>query len=359
MDLTRTARPTKIRTPETTASRTPGGSVPNRDIVVAGASAGGVEALRTVVASLPGDWPGVLLVVLHMAPETPSVLGTLLERAGVLPVSVPWDAEPLLPGHVYVARPDFHLMVSDGQVLSVRGPRENRRRPGVDPLFRSAALAHGPRVVGVVLTGSLDDGTAGLLAIKSRGGVGIAQDPAEALFPSMPRSAIGAGGVDHVLPVAEIPALLVRLASEPAASTDDASALLRKEVAIDLGRKEDMATMSTPSTFTCPECHGVLSEVDDPGMVRFRCQVGHAYSGETLVAEQDQAHEAALWAALRALEESAHLSDRMAATFERRSQRGLARRIGERGASARRHAQELRKVLTAVEGTKLAETVDG
>jgi two-component system chemotaxis response regulator CheB len=228
----------------------------------------------------------------------------------------------------------------------------------VDPLFRSAALAYVSRVVGVVLTGLLDDGSAGLLAIKGRGGLGIAQDPAEAPYPAMPRNAIAAGGVHHVLPLARIPAFLVRLSTEPAPGDVPPSELLRREVAIDLGPKEDLGPMGEPSPFTCPECHGVLWEVDDPEVLRFRCRVGHAYSSETLVAEQDQAHEDALWAAMRALEESAHLSSRMADTFREHKNPRLADRMTERGENARRHASVLRRLLTTEDVPKMTETVD-
>jgi two-component system, chemotaxis family, protein-glutamate methylesterase/glutaminase len=331
----------------------------NRDIVVVGASAGGVDALRTLAAGLPPDWPGSLFVVLHMAPEGPSVLSAILRSAGPLPAAVPHEPERVQAGRIYVAHPDHHLVIQDGSVMSVRGPRENRHRPAVDPLFRSAALSYGPRVVGVVLTGSLDDGTAGLLAVKAGGGLGIAQDPEDALFPSMPRNAIDAGGVDHVLPLAAIPRLLVKLAREAVPAAAEASAVLRKEVEIHLGGREDVGTMGKPSPFSCPECHGVLWEVDDPGIMRFRCRVGHAYSSESLVAEQDEAHEDALWAAMRSLEESAHLSERMAASFRDRNHHRLAHRMAERGQAARRHADQIRKLLAAQDTPILTETVDG
>jgi two-component system chemotaxis response regulator CheB len=294
-----------------------------------------------------------------MSPEGPSVLASLLARAGRLPAVVPHQREAIRPGRIYVARPDHHLLVRDGDVLSVRGPRENRHRPAVDPLFRSAALAYASRVVAVVLTGALDDGTAGLLAVKKQGGIGVAQEPAEALFSGMPGSAIAAGVVDHVLPLAEIPPLLVRLAGEPAPAAPSPSDILRREVDMDLGAPEDIEATGKPSPFSCPECHGVLWEAKDPDLLRFRCRVGHAYTAQSLVAEQDQAQEDALWAAMRSLEESASLSDRMSRSLGDRKHAALAGRLAERARVARQHAAELRKLLTVAEAPKMSETVDG
>lgn len=185
------------------------------DIIVIGASAGGVEAMKEVVRGLPPDIPASIFVVLHIPPDGTSVLATILDRVGNLPAAMAKDREEIRPGRIYVARPDCHLLVKRGYVRLVRGPKENSMRPAVDPLFRTAARAYGPRVVGVVLSGTLDDGTAGLLAIKSRSGVAIIQDPEDALYSSMPRSALENVEVDYCLPAAEIPSLLVQLANEP------------------------------------------------------------------------------------------------------------------------------------------------
>ena len=186
------------------------------DIIVVGASAGGVEALQTLVRGLPADVPAAMFVVLHMSADAPSMLPQILNRAGPLPVAAAVDNEPIAPGRVYVAVPDHHLLIERGRVCLVRGPKENRSRPAVDPLFRSAARAYGSRVIGVVLTGALDDGTSGLQAVKGRGGLAVVQDPAEALYTGMPRSAMEHVAVDYCMPLAEIPALLARLAVEPA-----------------------------------------------------------------------------------------------------------------------------------------------
>jgi two-component system chemotaxis response regulator CheB len=190
--------------------------LPGHDIIVIGASSGGIESLIEVVAGLPQDLSAAIFVVLHVSPQSKSELPAILSRAGPLPAAHAKDDETIAPGRIYVAPPDLHLLLNSERVRLVRGPKENNTRPAVDPLFRSAALAFGPRVVGVVLSGSLDDGTAGLIAVKKRGGVAIVQDPADAVFPDMPRNAMEAVDVDHCLPKSEIAAVLARLSREPA-----------------------------------------------------------------------------------------------------------------------------------------------
>jgi two-component system chemotaxis response regulator CheB len=189
-------------------------SLPHRDIIVIGASAGGIKALKELVAALTEDLPAAVFVVLHVAPTKPSILPQILSRAGPLPALHPSDGQPVETGYIYVAPPDHHLLLSDGQIRVLRGPKENAQRPAVDPLFRSAAAAYGPRVIGVVLTGGLEDGAAGLSAVKSGGGVAVVQDPFDALQPSMPQSALRSGRVDYCVSLAEIGPLLIRLVSE-------------------------------------------------------------------------------------------------------------------------------------------------
>jgi two-component system chemotaxis response regulator CheB len=196
-------------------------AVATHDIIVIGASAGGVEAISTVVSDLPRDLRAAVLVVLHVA-KGRSMLPEILTRAGRLPAVQPNDRDRLEYGRIYVARPDHHLVVGSGTVRVVHGPTENGCRPAIDPLFRSAARVYGPRVVGIVLTGGLNDGTAGLAAVKEAGGIAIVQDPEEAFAPSMPRSARAFVMVDHVLPVREMAVLITELtreASEPQPST--------------------------------------------------------------------------------------------------------------------------------------------
>jgi two-component system chemotaxis response regulator CheB len=278
--------------------------MPDRDIVVVGASAGGVEALTSLVRALPGDLPASVFVVLHLPATGSSALPDILSRAGRLPASHAKDGEPIEQRRIYVAPPDYHLLLRAGHVRATRGPRENGHRPAVDPLFRSAAFEYANRVVGVVLSGALDDGTAGLLAVKSRGGVAIVQHPEDALYPRMPHNAIEHVEVDHVLPAADIGETLGRLAAEPAtdpagAGSDDMQTKVELEgfsmEAIEGGHP------GRPSGFSCPDCNGVLWEIRDGGLVRFRCRVGHAWSPESLLTQQSESLEAALWVALRTL----------------------------------------------------------
>ena len=293
------------------------------DIIVIGASAGGVEALASLARDLPPDLPAAVFVVLHVPPYGISVLPAILSRQGPLPARHPSDGEPYEPGHIYVAPPDHHLLIADGRIRLSRGPSENGHRPAIDTLFRTAARTAGPRVIGVVLSGALDDGTAGLQAVKMRGGLAVVQDPDDALFSSMPRSAVENVAVDHVLPLTDIAAALATLARQPTPDENEGPVPEEMKVEADVAGM-DMAAIETPragqpSGYTCPECHGALWEVQDGDLPRFRCRAGHAYSPRTLMASQSQGLEDALWIALRALEESASLAQRLR---ERALQRG-------------------------------------
>jgi two-component system chemotaxis response regulator CheB len=335
--------------------------MPGHDIIAIGASAGGVEALQALVRWLPRDLPAALFVVLHVPPDGMSVLPQILSRAGELPAAHAMDGEPIVHGRIYIAPPDHHLIVERDAVRVTRGPRENRARPAVDPLFRSAALAYGPRVVSVILSGSLDDGTAGSMAVKQRGGISVVQDPDEALFVGMPTSALTNDRPDYCLPIAEISALLIRLASEPVPEGSDGEApkALVKEIAaaeMEMSEIDDKQKNGTPSVFGCPECGGVLWELIDGKMLRYRCRVGHAYSADSLLADQTDHLEASLWAALRALEEKAALAERLHDRSHERGNAVAARRFAEQAATAREHAATVRELL--VNGGSAAEEVD-
>jgi two-component system, chemotaxis family, protein-glutamate methylesterase/glutaminase len=319
-------------------------------MIVIGASAGGVEALTTLVSGLPSDLPAAVFIVLHIPAQSPSLLPPILSRAGPLPAEHPADKTPIKYGRIYVAPPDHHLLVEEGLVRVVRGPKENRHRPAVDPLMRTAACSYGPRVVGVILTGSLDDGTAGLLAVKTRGGVAVVQDPEEALYPSMPRSALAHVAVDHCLPLKEISTLLARLASTAAADVASypvppGMALESKIAGMDMQALQSEERHGAPSTFSCPECNGVLYEVRDGELVRFRCRVGHAFSAETMMAEQSEALETALWMALNTLDEHATLSRRLLTQAQERGHDWLARRFTEKVEESEQRAAIIRQVL--------------
>ena len=320
-----------------------------RNIVVIGCSVGGVEALQTLVAGLPQNFPAALFVVLHLSPQTHSVLPEILNRAGPLPAKHPQHGEVIRRGHIYVAPPDHHILIEDGRIVLSRGPKENRHRPAVDPLFRSAARAFGKQVIGIILTGSLDDGTAGLQTVKRAGGVAIVQDPEEAFCSDMPRSALENVEVDYTIPASQMPAVLAELVPEPVSSGNGFSRHddVAKEIKIaeaDMAAIEDDNRPGKPSQFACPDCGGVLWEIKDGGMLRFRCRVGHAYTAQALTAQQAEAVEGALWAAIRALEESASLA-RQLAEKSGNSKSTVARRFEERARDKMEQAARLRDLL--------------
>lgn len=324
--------------------------MPGHDIIVVGASAGGVEALSALARALPAELPASLFVVLHFPAASTSVLPRILSRAGPLPAAHAKDGEAIRPGRIYIAHPDHHLLIRDGVVRLGHGPKENNHRPAVDPLFRSAARFYGPRVVGVVLSGTLDDGTAGLAAIKQFGGTALVQDPAEAMYGGMPRSALENVDVDHVLPVGEIAQLLGTLAREPApegrVGTVTEDMIKEDEMAeVDTAAFTDDERPGVPSAFSCPECSGVLWEMSNGEVVHFRCRVGHAYSAETLFSEQTDALEAALWMALRALEEKAELARRLLNRAEQRGFEHSATRARQQLAGAEQSAGLVRGIL--------------
>ncbi len=336
--------------------------MPGHDIIVIGASAGGVEALVKLAGQLPADLPASIFIVLHIPAQSPSLLPDILSRSGRLEAVHPQNGESIAPGRIYIAPPDHHLIVTRGHVRVIRGPKENRHRPAIDPLFRSAALAYGPQVVGVVLTGALDDGTAGLYAIKRRGGIAIVQDPHEALYPSMPMSALEHINVDYCLSLSAIGPRLERLAHQQAGEEGayPVAEDMQEEVKY-AGMNMDNGLFSTservgkPSAFSCPECGGVLWEVQDEEMLRFRCRVGHAFSVESVEGAQVEQLEDALWTALKTLEENASLSRSMAKRARERGQKSLARSYEERVHSVEQRASIIQQVLQKEKPTIIPE----
>ena len=316
------------------------------DIVVIGASAGGVEALTRVVGRLPADFPAAVFVVLHIPPDAPSALATILDRAGPLPAGRAEHHEPIEPGRIYVAPPNRHLVVHRGQVVLEAGPRENSARPSVDVLFRSAARAYARRAVGVVLSGTLHDGALGLAAIKMHGGVTIVQDPSEALFAGMPESALRTTEVDYCLPAVDIPTRLVELTQHTFETGLMPSEPDQSEHTIHAADEPDGQLSpklpNAASGLTCPECHGSLWELNEGDSFRFECRTGHAYGVDALLAEQGEAVEAALWAAVNSLQERA-------ATFRRLADNAAAQATGpayvERAELIESHAEALLQLL--------------
>jgi two-component system chemotaxis response regulator CheB len=330
------------------------GPVVQRDVIVIGASAGGVQTLQALVAQLPSELPASVLIVLHLMSAGTSVLHDILDRAGPLPVTSARDGEELERGHVYVAPPDFHLLLRGSQIHLSAGPRENGHRPAVDPLFRSAARAYGPRVIGVVLTGTLDDGTDGLRLIKQRGGATVVQDPDDAVYGDMPRNAIEYVDPDRVVPLAEMGAVLFELIDAPLEPPPDAAAEDPDEQKIDLVEVEfgREAIEGDATLLTCPDCGGVMLERDEGGVVRFACQVGHSYSPESFDEEQSEALESALWTAIRTLDERADLLRRMARRADRGGAPSTVERLNLKAATADEHADEIRGTLLRLRGSE-------
>jgi len=319
------------------------------DVAVVGASAGGVEALLGLVAELPDDFPAALFVVLHVPPTGTSILPRILTRGGSLEARHAEDG-PIEPGCIYVAPPDCHLLIDPGRMRVSRGPRENGHRPAIDPLFRTAARAYESAVAGVVLSGTMDDGAAGLQAIKEAGGIALVQDPNDALYPAMPRNAIALTPPDHVLPVRELARKLAELARRPSPARPPASGPSAPDrvEGIFTGTREDQWP-GDRAPFACPSCGGTLWESDEDGQPRFRCRVGHAFTETALMNGQSDGLEAALWSALRALEERLALTRRMAARLARQRKPGMAARFELQAEDAEAHAVFLRDVLENLE----------
>lgn len=322
-----------------------------RDIIVIGASAGGIETLKGIVADLPADLPATIFVVLHTAPTGPGFLPQILARAGRLSATHARDREQIKRSHIYVAPPDHHLLVERGDYLRVtRGPKENRFRPAVDPLFRSAAHACGTRVMGVILTGYLDDGTAGLRAVKQLGGTAIVQDPLDAIVPSMPRNALRHVDVDYCLPASEIAALLARLAGT---RIEEGDYSMPEEIEIEVAiAREDRAALEggimrlgDPSPYTCPECHGTLMQLREKDPLRFRCHTGHAFTVESLLAEIGESIEGSLWNAVRTIEESAMLMRQAATRLGDHDHALAAEHFARKAGEAQERAEQVRQVV--------------
>lgn len=345
--------------------------MPGHDIIVIGASAGGVEVLCQLVSSLPQDLPAAIFIVLHVPAHGTSVLPSILNRAIArkhktttthLQAIHPKGEEVIEHGKIYVAPPDRHLLVKYGYVHLTMGPKENSHRPAVDPLFRTAARVYGKRVVGVVLSGLLDDGTAGLAAIKQQGGVAIVQDPDEAMYSGMPRSAIENVDVDRVLPIADIVTFLSEIAAAPVSEekTEFVPEQMQIETDIsemDIAAIENNQRPGKPSAYACPECRGVLWEIHEGKLTRFRCRTGHAFSVNSLIAEQSDALEVALWSALRALEEKAALTQRMTEQAIARNQPLSAKRFREQAQDSFERATLVRDLLLQEQEKDLESTL--
>lgn len=327
----------------------------SRNIIVIGASAGGFGPIKEIVAGLPADLGASIFIVWHMSPDVLGVLPTVLSKLETIPAAHAVDREPIQASRIYVAPPDQHLVVDGGSVHLTRGPRENRFRPAIDPLFRSAAAAHRRRVIGVILSGALDDGTAGLWSVKHYGGMAIVQDPKDAEVPSMPESALRAVDVDHCVPVREMAALLTRLVGEEQvlANNDNANGneLTEIEIAVAMEEKESSSVMEfgelTP--YTCPDCHGVLTSLKEGGRIRFRCHTGHAFSANSLLNGITESVEETMWSAIRNIQESVMLLNHMGDHFAEVNQPKLAALYFRKAKESEARANILKEVAVGHE----------
>ena len=336
---------------------------PNRDIVVVGGSAGATAPLKAMLGGLPRDLGASVFITLHIPARSLGILTTVTSSAGPLPVLPAEDGMPIRPGHIYLAVPDRHLILTDGHMRLGRGPRENLARPAIDPLFRSAAAAYGPRVIGVVLSGLLSDGASGLEAIKRCGGLAVVQDPEDAIADEMPRSALRATRVDLTVPAARLGDVLSDLVREPAGWPVPVPPDIRLEVDIAAGERADsqiIGRIADPAALTCPNCMGVLSRIRQPKPLRFRCQVGHAYTADAVAQEQEGTVDEALRIALRVIEERAELVSKMAEDGRNSDRTYLADTYAERAAEFRRYADVLRKaVLRSMERSEPSDDEGG
>ncbi|WP_159349772.1 chemotaxis protein CheB [Roseomonas harenae] len=320
-----------------------------RNIVAIGGSLGSTAVLKRLLTSLPQDFPAAVFITTHIPSSSTGYLAEMLGATSTLPVSQAVDGQPIEPGRVYVAPPDRHLLIIDGAVVLGTGPRENMARPSIDPMFRSAALTYGPRVIGVVLTGLLNDGAAGLYAIKEAGGLTVVQHPLDAEAPDMPRAALETVEVDHVAGAEDLAGLLTALADTPAGPAPLHPPELELEVMIAAGRRvgsDQLREIAAPSAVTCPRCQGVLSEMKAGGPLRYRCQIGHAFTAEAVISAQEEGVTEAIRIAMRMMEERTELVTRMARDAREQGRSAVAELYEARATEYGGYAATLRRAAT-------------
>lgn len=322
-----------------------------RDIVVVGSSMGGIDALITMARHLPADLPAAVLVVQHASPESPGLLSAILSRHGPLSAVTAEDGMPIEHGRIYVPPPNRHMLAAADGIRITFGPRENRARPAIDPLFRTAAVNYRSRVIGVVLTGLLGDGAAGLLAVERCGGMTLVQAPDDAMYADMPRRALKFVQEARQFTISELGALLIRHCGEAAPEPPPVPEALAIETRLTeqgMGTEYWGAVPGRPTSFTCPECNGAIHEIREEGLTRFRCRVGHAYSSEDLLGDKAKSVEESLWVALQTLEERAQMLENMASSDRQHGWQGTAGSYDDRAREAREHADRLRQLLIGI-----------
>lgn len=293
----------------------------NQRIIVIGASSGGFEAFKKIIRDLPPDFNIPIFIVWHMSADIPGILPQVLNRVNTIYAAHAYDDEDIKPNRIYIARPDHHLLIQNGKVRVTHGPKENRFRPAIDPLFRSAAYAYTNRVIGVILSGALDDGTAGLWTVKHYGGIAIVQDPVDAEVAAMPQNAMRQVKVDHCVSVSEMADLLVRLSKDPVTKKSDVMKDEQTKREIEIAAEENalqkgVLDFGELTPYTCPECHGVLSRLYNGDLIRYRCHTGHSYTIDALMASLTEKVEDSLYSAIRGMDETIillnHLGDHYA-----------------------------------------------
>jgi two-component system chemotaxis response regulator CheB len=337
-----------------------------KDIVVIGASAGGMEALQKLVSRLPAELPASLFVVWHLSPGLKSILPSVLSKSGPLRSAHPQDGDRIEPGRIYVAPNDHHMLLEKGYIRITKGPKENRFRPAIDPLFRSAAYIYGPRVIGVVLTGALDDGTAGLYTIKLRGGTAIVQEPADAMIRSMPLNALAYTEADYRVPIAEIGELISRLVREEAPAIPKVSAEEEEKTQLEVkiaegadALEENVMRFGRPSPFTCPECRGVLTMLEEGRVVRFRCHTGHALSASSLLQGTSEMVEQKLFDSVRALDEVGMLLNELGEQFAAAGNTRAAEQCFDQARDTHARSRPIREVAKQLEELSADELLAG
>ena len=318
-----------------------------RDIIAIGGSLGAIDVVKRLLQDLPNDLAAALFIVIHIGAEGNNLLASIFDAQSQMSVTTAVDGEPLKPGHAYVAPADHHLLVIDGVIRLGHGPRENMARPAIDPLFRSVGISFGPRVIAVVLTGMLNDGASGLADVKRCGGITVVQNPADAVASDMPWGALRGSDVDYRVPLSDMATLLIKLASEEAGAAVKIPEDIKNEVEIALGRRSDaevISRFSDPVPLSCPACGGVLNEIRRWPPLRFRCQVGHAYTAEVLATEKQGTVEA-IRVAMRIMEERAVLTQKMADDARRSGRGAAATSYEQRVSESRAYANTLRQAI--------------
>ncbi|MCB0163721.1 MAG: chemotaxis protein CheB [Anaerolineae bacterium] len=320
-------------------------------LILLGGSAGGFKAAVKVIANLEANVPAAIILVLHLGPGPASGVAAQLTKIGLLPAALAVDGEPLEAGRIYIAPPDYHTLIRENTISLSRGPRVNQSRPAIDLTFRSAAVSYGTQAIGVILSGMLDDGATGLLAIKRCGGVTVCQDPADALYPDMPQSAIACVHPDHTLPALAIGNLLNRLTKTAVETKAPVPADIMLENRFDLNNRDDLDQMDQLGRrvpVSCPECGGPLWEIKKNGVSHYRCHIGHSLTTHSLLMRQDEAIESTLWIALRTLEEKARMQEKLAQGEQASDRKMLVGSFRQRAAETRAHAERLRKLLLEI-----------